>query len=95
MLKCFRYFRLILLIIILAAGTGCSLTAAGSVKQSLPARPDAHVYSESSVLVPTAAVLTPEPTMTPTPTPTPLPTPTPTPSEKQIVVSFAEIGRAS
>ena len=88
--KRFRYFRLIFLVLLLAAGTGCTLAVSGSVKQSLPERPDAHVYNESSVLLPTAAVLTPVPTAAPTATltPTPMPTPTPTPSEKQIVVSF-------
>lgn len=83
-----RKFRLLLLLIIMAAVSGCSISAASRTVQSQPERPDAQIYSNGS----SSAETTPAPTATPaptfTPTPIPTPTPTPTPADRQVVVSF-------
>lgn len=86
-----RQFRFLLLLLLLAMSTGCSLSASNTIRQTLPDRPDAQIYSNSSnesaaADVTSAVTSTPAPTAAPTATP--IPTPTPTPSEKQIVVSF-------
>lgn len=87
-----KYFRLLLLFLLLSAVAGCSLSASTYETQNIPERPDAQMLGEETV---SETVLTPVPTVqptsapSPTPTPSPAPSPTPTPSVKEIVVSFA------
>ena len=79
-----KILRILFLVLIMAALTGCSLSASAQTVQSMPERPDAPLYADASTsAVPTAAA-----TASPTPTAVPLPTPTPTPSVKEITVSF-------
>ena len=85
-------FRLIPVIVLLIALSGCSLSAASRTQDSAPVRPDAGIFAEDNTAAATAettALPTPAPTATPAPTSTPTPTPTPVPTEKNIVISFA------
>jgi len=86
-----KQIRLVLLFLLIATGTGCSLSASNVISQSFPERPDARIFQNgtSAVSEPTLPPTSvPTSTPPPAPTPTPTPAPTPTPSVKDVVVSF-------